>query len=284
MYFHSIKHTLTSLLPTVFMLAGIFIPQFADAALLVQGDSGTFNMNLYRDVLAQATGGNQNNPGHYLVHYYDTLESDYRTRSDSSIYFNNPLRDEVSAQNLLHDITPASLTAPANQAPGRYVKSSSPDFSLDTQSLTGTGSLGMTGIELYKGRYNGALIYGDYALHYNPEFRQEVMDEFGYSYPVSGWYLQNNVSFSAVVYDLQKLALVYHNATDWMLQGDLALTPENSLLLKIPPNTRVGDFCLGFGEFSGCGQTTVPLPGAAWLWLSGLCGWAFNARRRRSQS
>jgi hypothetical protein len=142
----------------------------------------------------------------------------------------------------------------------------------------------MTGIELYKGSYNGALIYGDYSLSYDPNTRQQVLDEFGYSHQVSGWYLQNNVSFSAVVYELENLALVYHSAMDWKLQGDLMITPENALLLKIPVMTDVGDFCLGFGSFSGCGTTVVPIPASAWLFVSALFGFGATTWRRGWQS
>lgn len=266
------------------MLIALCVTPAAQAELLTQGAGGTFNMDMDRDALALAIKGSASNPGHFLVQYYDAVASDYTRRSDSSIYFNNPLRDEASALNLLHDITPAAVSHPTGQAPGRNVKASSPNFSLDSSTLSGAGSLGMTGIELYKGIYNGALIYGDYSLSYDPNTRQQVLDEFGYSHQVSGWYLQNNVSFSAVVYELENLALVYHSATDWKLQGDLMITPENALLLKIPVMTDVGDFCLGFGSFSGCGATVVPIPASAWLFVSGLLGVGANTWRRGRQS
>lgn len=266
------------------MLIPLCITPAAQAELLMQGAGGTFNMDMDRDALALAIKGSASNPGHFLVQYYDTAQSDYTRRSDSYFYFNNPLREESPALNLLHDITPAAVSHPSGQAPGRYVKASSPNFSLDSSTLSGNGSLGMTGIELYKGSYNGALIYGDYSLSYDPDTRQQVLDEFGYSHQVSGWYLQNNVSFSAVVYELENLALVYHSATDWKLQGDLMITPENALLLKIPVMTDVGDFCLGFGSFSGCGTTVVPIPASAWLFVSALLGFGATTWRRGWQS
>jgi hypothetical protein len=265
-------------------LIGLCMTSVAQSAILTQGAAGTFIMSFDRNVLATAIKGAPSNPGHFLVQYYDTEASDYTSRSDSSFYFNNPLREEAPALNLLHDITPAAVSHPSGQAPGRYVKASSPNFSLDSSTLSGNGSLGMTGIELYKGSYNGALIYGDYSLSYDPNTRQQVLDEFGYSHQVSGWYLQNNVSFSAVVYELENLALVYHSATDWKLQGDLMITPENALLLKIPVMTDVGDFCLGFGSFSGCGTTVVPIPASAWLFVSALLGFGATTWRRGWQS
>lgn len=255
------------------------------ASLLYAGENGTFTMNLDRNALALGTKGSVENPGHFLVHYYDTEESDYTTRTDSSIYYNNPLRTEVSAFNLVHDITPTSAGNPSGQAPGRFVKSTTPDFAVNSDTLTATGSLGMTGIELYKGLYNGALIYGDYSLTYNPAYRQEVYDDFGLSDYPSGWYLQNNVSFSAVVYELANLSLIFTDANHWKLSGDLLVSPENAGLLKVARLADVGDFCLGFGSFSGCGQvSTVPVPTSVWLFISGLLGLGVNAHRRERKS
>lgn len=245
----------------------------ADAALLNATQTGSFNMNLDRNALALAIGGTPSNPGHFLVHYYDTAESDYTTRSDSSIYFNNSLRTEIPAINLLHDITPSSARNPAGQASGRFVKSTTPNFALDTSTLTATGSLGMTGIELYKGLYNGTLIYGDYSLHYRPSYRAEVYDDFGITPAPSGWYLQNNVSFSVVVYELENLSLQFDDATNWQMTGDLLVSPENAGLLQISPLANFGDFCLGFGSYSGCGQIShVPLPTTAYLFVTGIAG------------
>ena len=265
----------------VFAVSIATLAPATNAALLNASLGGTFTMNMDRNALALATGGNPGNPGHFLVHYYDTAESDYTTRSDSSIYFNNPLRTEVSALNLVHDITPTSANNPSGQAPGRFVKATTPDFAVNSDSLTATGSLGMTGIELYKGLYNGALIYGDYSLTYNPAYRQEVYDDFGLSNYPSGWYLQNNVSFSAVVYELANLSVVFTNDSNWKLSGDLLFSPENAGLLKTAKQAYAGDFCLGFGSYSGCGQVSaVPLPTAAWLFVSGLFGFGVNTYRR----
>ncbi len=269
----------------VFAVSIATLAPVTKAALLNASLGGTFTMNMDRDALALATGGNPGNPGHFLVHYYDTAESDYTTRSDSSFYFNNPLRTEVSALNLVHDITPTSASNPSGQAPGRFVKATTPGFAVDSNSLTATGSLGMTGIELYKGLYNGALIYGDYSLTYNPAYRQAVYDDFGLANYPSGWYLQNNVSFSAVVYELANLNMVFADANDWKLSGDLLFSPENAGLLKTTIQADAGDFCLGFGAYAGCGQVSaVPLPTAAWLFISGLFGWGVNAHRRGRNS
>jgi hypothetical protein len=251
-------------------LAGL-MPAAADAALLNASSGGSFTMTMDREAMALFIGGSSSDPGHFLVQYYDSVASDYLSRSDSSFYLGNTSRTEISAQNLVHDITPVSARNPANQAPNRYVKSTTPNFSIDSQSLAGTGVLGMTGVELYRGRYGGSLIYGDYTLQYNPDMRQEVWDFFGINGTPGGWYLQNNISFPAAVYELDHLNLIYTNADNWQLSGDLLLTPENAGLVQGVRLTDVGDFCLGVGSYAGCGQiSSVPLPGAVWLFVGGL--------------
>ncbi len=251
------------------------------AATLNASLGGTFNMNMDRGVLARSTAGSSTDPGHFLVDYFDTAKSDYATRTDSSFYFNNDNRTEIPAVNLVHDITPISANDPAPQAANRYVKSTSPNFSIDSLTQVGTGSLGMTGIELYKGKYNGALIYGDYSLHYNPANRQELWDLVGLTGSPSGWYLQNNVSFSAVVYDLAGLNLSVTDNGNWELRGDLLLSPENAGLLQNTPLADAGDFCLGLGSHAGCGQvSSVPIPAGFWLLGSGLAAIGWRVRRQ----
>ncbi len=268
-------------LTAAFLLSGTLSAN-ANASLLYATQAGTFTMNLDRNALALSTGGNPSNPGHFLVDYYDTSESNYITRSDSSFYFGNPSRVEASAINLVHDVTPISASNPSGQAPGRYVKSTTPNFAVDSTNLTATGTLGMTGIELYKGLYNGTLIYGDYSLTYNPTLRQEVYDDFGIAEYPSGWYLQNNVSFSAVVYELANLQMQVTDAENWRISGDLLFSPENAGLLHVAENADAGDFCLGFGSYAGCGQVAaVPLPGSVWLFASSLIA-CFGMRRDRN--
>lgn len=255
------------------------------AAILNANLGGTFTMNMDRNVLALATQGTLTDPGHFLVDYFDAEASDYRTRSDSSFYSGNSNRIEMPPVNLVHTITPVSATDPVNQAPNRYVKSTTPDFAVDSDTLTATGSLGMLGIELYKGRYNGALIYGDYSLHYNLADRQDVWDFLALPGTPGGWYLQNNVSFSAVVYEFGQLSIDYTDASNWQLSGDLLLSPANAGLIKIPVLTDVGDFCLGVGSYAGCGTVSnVPIPVTAWFFGSGVVSYMMAGIRRRRSS
>lgn len=280
----SIKNQFAKALSGVALIScASMMPTLVNAAILNASLGGTFTLNLDRDALAVSYGGTSSNPGHFLVDYFDTAQSDYTTRTESSFYLGNSNRVEMPSVNLVHDITPISASNPVAQAPGRYVKSTTPDFAIDSQTLGGTGSLGMTGVELYKGSYNGALIYGDYSLHYDQAGQQEVWDFLGLSGTPSGWYLRNNISFAAVVYDFTNLNIVSTDATNWQLTGDLLLSSANASLIKIPVLSNMGSFCLGVGSYAGCGQVSnVPVPAALWLFISGLATLAISGVRRRS--
>lgn len=257
-------------------------PSSAFASTLNAAAGGSFTMNLDRDAFAVLNGGTVSNPGNFLVRYYDTQASDYKTYSDSYFYLGNTSRTEISALNLLHDIMPVSNGNPTGQAANRHVKSTTPNFSVDSQTLAGTGVLGMTGIELFRGLYSGSLITGDFSLVYNPANRQAAWDDLEQSGTPGGWYLQNNVSFSMVVYDLANLAVIYTDADNWQMSGDLLMSPENADFLHGARLADMGDFCLGVGSHGGCGQVSaVPVPAAVWLFVTGLAGLSANPLLRR---
>jgi hypothetical protein len=266
----------------IIYLSLLLTPFSAFASTLNASAGGTFTLNLDHNAFAVLNGGTTTNPGDFLVKYYDTQASDYKTLSDSYFYLGNTSRTEVSALNLVHDITPVSNSNPTGQAANRHVKSTTTNFSVDSQTLAGTGVLGMTGIELFRGLYSGSLIGGDYSLVYKPSNRQSAWSELGQDGTPSGWYLQNNVSFSMVVYDLANLVVSYTNANNWQMSGDLLMSPENADFLHGPRLADMGDFCLGVGSHSSCGQVSaVPIPAAVWLFITGLSGLSANRLLRR---
>ena len=263
----------------------LLLPTVVSAVALNADLGGTFVMNMNSAVLADFVHGNLNNPGSFLVHYYDTAESDYATHSDSSFYLGNSSHTEIPAVNLLHDITPVSAANPGGQAANRHVLSTTPDFSVDPNSMTGTGLLGMTGVELYRGLYSGSLIYGDYSLQYSLANRSDVWDFYGISGSPSGWYLQNNISFPAAIYELSNITLEYSDAQNWRMAGYLLLTPENAGLVQSTALTNVGDFCLGVGNYAGCGQiSSIPIPTAGWLFITATGGWLRLHKLNRSKA
>lgn len=267
---------------TVCISSLFFVPCSAVATPLNASAGGTFTMNLDRNAFALLNGGTKTNPGDFLVQYYDTQASDYRAHSDSYFYLGNTSRTEVSALNLVHDITPVSSSNPTGQAANRHVKSTTPNFSIDSQTLAGTGVLGMTGMELFRGLYSGSLITGDFTLVYNPNNRQSAWSDLEQDGTPSGWYLQNNVSFSMVVYDLANLTVSFTDANNWQLSGDLLMSPENADFLHGARLADMGDFCLGVGNYSGCGRVSaVPVPPTLWLFITGLSSLSLNRLARR---
>lgn len=255
-------------------------PTIANATALHADLGGTFTTQYDREALAVLVGGSSSAPGEFLVAYFDTTQSDYTQFSDSYFYLGNTSRTEIPAVNLVHDITPISAVNPSGQAQNRYVKATTPNFAIDSETLTGTGSLGMTGVELFRGNYNGSLVTGDFSLRYSVANRQAAWDDLGQAGTPGGWYLQNNISFSMVLFDLANLSLIIADANNWQLSGDLLMSPENADFLGGARQADVGDFCLGVGSFAGCGQVTaVPVPAAVWLFGTGLIGLSGTGRR-----
>lgn len=268
---YSAYRTINSSLTLCLSISSILLSQNASAAILNASLGGTFNMNLDRNAFAILAEGTVENPGHFLVHYYDTAESDYTQFTDSYFYLGNTSRTEIPAINLVHDITPVSTSNPGGQAQNRYVKSTTPNFSVNSDTLAGTGTLGMTGMELFRGSYNGSLLLGDLSLRYGIAVRQGVWEELEQEGTPSGWYLQNNVSFSAVAYDLENLTVEFSDANNWKMSGDLLMSPENADFMHGARLADMGDFCLGVGSYAGCGViTAVPVPSALWLFVSSL--------------
>jgi hypothetical protein len=152
------------------------------------------------------------------------------------------------------------------------------DFAFDTSDHSGTGALGMTGVQKYgigAGPFAGtAMVYGDYSLKYNAAQR-------GGSNNLSGWYLENHIGWTMDAYDLTNLAVSFVDGSNWKLTGDLVMSAGTAAMLGGGSGSRVGNFCLGAGSEGGCSAVAaVPVPAAAWLFGSGLA--ALWAPRRRS--
>lgn len=266
----------------------------ANANILNASSGGTFRFNYNRDAIAlygTADTDDQGNtipntidhPGYFVSNYSDTANSDYLSKT-SGHFINNSGDTEISAINLVHDITSIGPN-PAGQATGRFVKGTTENFGIDSDTLAGTGSMGLTGVQAfalpYYGGTGGSLIYGDFTLKYNPFSREAAWDDADVLGTPSGWYLRNNISFSANAYDLANLALNYDDAENWELRGDLLIAPENATFLHGAASADWGDFCLGAGSHAGCGAVSaVPVPTAIWLFGTGLAGLLTASRRK----
>lgn len=300
-------------------LSSFLMPASAQAQILRATSGGTFTFNFDRDALALAgyqqiidnsdplhpvyAPNTTTHPGLFVSSFWDTansgyLNSDPNKRTDGYFTANNG-HTEASAINLVHDLVttagPGTGTNEiAGQATGRHVKGLGSNFGIDSVSLAGTGSsaatqaLGMTGVQgfwiPYYGANGGTVFYGDFSLRYSATARQNKWTSSGITgQTASGWYLQNNISFAAIAYDLANLHLEVTDANNWMLTGDLLSSPENAAFIKSANLADMGDFCMGVGSYSGCGHiSSVPLPGAVWFFGSGVVGFMVNSRRRLS--
>lgn len=297
-------------------LSGWLLPVTANAEILRATSGGTFTFNFDRNVVALAgekqvvdnsdplhpiyADNTPSHPGFYVSSYWNTAASAYLNtdpnKKTDSYFTNNNGHSEVPAINLVHDLVTVAGTGTTNeiagQATGRHVKGLGSDFGINSATLAGTGSsaatqaLGMTGVQgfwmPYYGSNGGNLFYGDFSLRYSATSRQTKWNQAGISGSTpTGWYIQNNISFAAVAYDLANLQLEFTDANNWKLSGDLLNSPENSGFVKSANLADFGDFCLGVGSYAGCGQiSSVPLPGALWLFASGIAGIMIGARRK----
>lgn len=261
------------------------------ATTLSASTGGTFTFNYDHAALGEYVGGSFfNSPGFILTKFSNTADSDYLTRASSYFETNNDFTPDTSAA-FVHDITPTSASNPTGQALGRYVKSTTPSFSINSDTLAGSGTLGMTGVQAFRLPFYGTgttnLLYGDFSLRYGVSAREGIYDDMGVTETPTGWYLQNNISFSAVSYDLSNLVVEFTDANNWKFSGDMLMGPENADFLGGTRLKDVGNFCLGVGSYAGCSSpvptSTVPVPGAVWFMGSGLLGLLGATRRKFTQ-
>ena len=271
----------TFILRHILWASTLLVSVNSQAALLNAPLNGSFTMNLDRDALAPYYG-------YQLSSYWNTADSDYtnplNTGNNLVSHVNNT---EISALNQVFDLT-AIGTNPTGQVGQRFVKATSADFTLNTETLAGTpnAQIGMTGVQGFYAPLwppnGGGVVNGDFSLIYkNPLDRQTTWLESGVVGSSTGWTLLNNIFFTMPVYDLSNLSVVFSDADNWRLSGDLLMSPENGGMLQGAMLNDVGDFCLGVGSYTGCGQiTAVPIPSVAWLAFGILLG-LFGVNRQK---
>ena len=235
--------------------------------------SGTFTMNLDRTAL-------QPYFGYFLSSFWDGAASDISNPAHTGGYFSsNTTTTEISAVNRVFNLT-AIGSDPINQPGQRFVKATSADFSIDSDTLVGIADkqIGMTGVQgFYAPGWppnGGGVVNGDFSITYDAN-RQSTGQ--------TGWYLANNIYFNMAVYDFSNLSISFTDANNWQLSGDLLMSPENGGMLQGATLNDVGDFCLGVGSHAGCGQVSaVPVPAAIWLFGSGIAGLIGVTGRKQS--
>jgi hypothetical protein len=254
------------------------VSSYANAAVLNAPADGTFTMHLDRNVLSTYSG-------YFLSTVWNSEDSDYTNPSNTSEYFSAHIgTTEISSLNQIFNLTDIG-NDPGNQPSQRFVKATSANFYLDSETLQGVDSvegpygnriagaqIGMMGVQGFYAPFwqtaccglGGGLVNGDFSVVYDSERKTDGR---------SGWYLANNIYFTMATYDFSNLKLVFTDADNWRLSGDLWMSPENGSMLRGKKLNDVGDFCLGTGSFAGCGQLSqVPLPATSVLFMSGLLG------------
>ena len=273
--------------------AGFLAPASASADILnASSGIGTFTINFDREAFAVLQGGSSASPGLFNAHFYDGAASDPTNPLNemNNLLYGAAPYSEQSSTNLVHGL---SAVAPASQATDRYVQGTTSNFEVVTSgsSVTGgAGSLGMTGVQVLgigAGTYAGyALAYGDYSLVYDPTAQAEEADFMGGSTTgLSGWYLQNHIgglSFFIDAYDIANLSVVANDANNWKMTGDILMSASNVFMLGGNQGDDMGNFCLGVGSYSGCSASVseVPVPGAVWMFGTGILGMMGAARRK----
>jgi len=254
----------------------------ANADILNASAGGTFTFNYDSAALGQYVYGSENNNnGYYLTNFWNTAASDPYNPSNTKSYFASSVGStQIPATNLVHDVTPiGSFTDP--QVSGRHVQGTSANFAVDSNTLAGlTGEkLGMTGVQSYRlpnypAPYN-YILTGDFSLAYDPAARASAW--IGQTGTPTGWYIQNNLGFNLVTYDLTNLSLAFTDANNWKLGGNLLMSPDYAGMLAGPGLTDVGTFNLAMGSYA---VSSVPLPAAVWIFLTGLVGLMAGGRRK----
>ena len=261
------------------LMSGLLgIPLAGHATVLNAPRSGTLTMSLDEAELAAYSG-------YFLSTVWQADAMDYRNPLNTGEYFSSHINtspisalDQSLVLNGIGD-------DPVNQPSQRFVKATSGNFYLDSETLQGVDAvigpygnriagaqIGMLGVQGFYAPFwqtaccglGGGLVNGDFSVFYDST-RQTAGR--------SGWLLANNIYFTMAVYDFANLQLIYSDADNWRLSGDLWMSPENGSMLRGEILNDVGDFCLGTGGFAGCGQLSqVPLPAASFLFMSGLLG------------
>lgn len=254
------------------------VPLAGKSAVLNAPQSGSFTMNLDHNELAAYSG-------YFLSTVWQAEQVDYRNPLNTGEYYSSHINTmPVSGLNQSLRLNGIGED-PINQPSQRFVKATSANFSIDSESLQGVDAvigpygnriagaqIGISGVQGFYAPYwqtvccglGGGLVNGDFSVYYDSTRKTDGR---------SGWLLANNIYFTMAVYDFANLQLSYTDADNWRLSGDLWMSPENGSMLRGEILNDVGDFCLGSGSYAGCGQlTNVPVPAASVLFLSGLLG------------
>ena len=230
---------------------------FALATGQVSADTisgGSLIMNLNATELAAAINIHYTNtePSMFLEDFFSAPQVNQMSFNDLLTTDQEPTR-QYPTQGLTYPVNTGSVS----NVPSRSNQATT--FSFNPNDITGSasGEIGLDGVGRYRvdtGTATNRILVGDFALQYVP-------GNEGLTPGQSGWTLINYISFKAEAFDLFNVSTVL-NQGNLSLSGNIGLGPDLASMLNGTEGAIVGNFSF---------QTAVvPVPAAAWLFLSGL--------------
>lgn len=190
-----------------------------------------------------------------------------------------PTNTYPAPPTLEYAVNPADLTGTgiptgsggrANK-PTTLTWDASQDALVDSSTFVATGQVGLNGIVMTRGDFNGTLTSGDYSFEYNANRNDGVN---------SGWTLWNNNSFRSSTFDTRNIS-VTTNGDELLFTGELWWSTNSSAFFYGGDGSTSAGRA---GTFTFVSPAPVPVPAAVWLFGSGLFGLLAGARRKAQQA
>lgn len=176
--------------------------------------------------------------------------------------------DEISAAGLQYAVNGPSI--PPNPG-GRQNRETT--FTFDANDLfgTATGSIGLGGVIRFRVDVTpptNRVLLGDMTLEYDPSLEGATPGR-------SGWVITNHIGFDAGAFELFDVS-THLTSNSLILNGNLGFGDGFDHLGATA--ARLNDTRIGTFSFQ---TAVVPVPAAAWLFVSGLAGLFFSNRSNR---
>lgn len=255
------------------VIAALFTANLVNAGTLTGGQF-SLTYDSPADLLAGMTTGPGAPTSWYLAGFFPKAVADPATVTQmiNTPTFATPatLDFEINPSNLAGTGIPTGgVQGGRNNQVTSLTWGPSQDALVNSPTFSATGQVGLDGVIMTRGSFTGSLLSGDYKFAYDP------LRETGGN---SGWVVRNNVSFGSNSFDTRNLS-VTTQGDSLIMSGDLWLSPNTSaFVLKtdgIINAGKVGSFTL---------TSPVPLPGAVWLFGSGIVGLIGVCRRKARAS
>jgi hypothetical protein len=235
---------------------------------------GALTINLDRDSLIAGTKlDNTPAPSIYVEEFWDASAAsktfDQLREDNTPVDLTDYATNEISAIDLQYAVNgPVALPDPG----GRENRNTTFDFDPNNLLGSASGAIGLNGVIRFRVDVSpptNRVLLGDMTLEYYPELEGATPGR-------SGWLLVNHIGFDADAFELFDVStnLTGNSLT---LNGNLGFGWGFDHLgahLARSNDTRIGTFSF---------QTAVvPLPAAAWLFLSGVLGIGVTGYRKQS--